>query len=313
MTVARAAEPATFSLNGLELRQNDGSARGPFTLEVRAQRVALIGDFDWWSQLLARRAHVLRGDASVVGMPFERALQQGVLGWVPLDPALPSAWSVTQYLTESAALLGRGRSFTRSAVSSAIARFELSHLSKARLGNLRVAEQRVLLLAAATLSQPTVVCCEAPLFRLDDDAAEYVETALTRATDGIRCILTSRFGGDDERERVLLSQCESWITLRDNDLTEQAPTQAVAGASHALVTVAQNPEAFEAALSARGLLPRRVGQADVLRLLLEAGVGAEYVRFLLAVPDEEAQRAVFEASLEAKAPLVQYSMERDNS
>ena len=313
MNGARAAESATFALNELELRQNDGSARGPFTLEVHAQRVAFIGDFDWWSQLLARRARVLRGGASVLGVPVERALQQGMLGWVPLDPTLPSAWSVTQYLTESAALLGRGRSFTRSAVSGAIARFELSHLSKARLGNLRVAEQRVLLLAAATLSQPAVVCCEAPLFRLDDDAAEYVETALTRATDGIRCILISRFGGDDERERMLLSQCESWVTLADNDLREQAPPRSLVTASHAYVTVAQNPDAFEAALSARGLLPRRVGQADVLRLLLETGVGAEYVRFLLAVPDEEAQRAVFEASLEAKAPLVQYAMERDGA
>ncbi len=302
---AESGRPSTLELNGAKVLER-GTVLGPFTASSSATRVALLGDFTWWFALLTGEQRLHGGSATLMGTPLAQALALGVAGLVPRDAALPASWTTTRYLTESAELLGRGKAFARAAVKKSIALLELEHLATRPLAALRLAERRVLLLAAATLSEPAVLCCDSPLFRLDEDAANYVEQALLRASVGRHSIVACRFTHDQPREQRYLDRCERWLVLNDGTLAEASPGPSPLATPHVQLSVAANSERFEAALLERGLCPRRLDAVDVFRLLTEASVGGEAVRFVLALPDQDAQQAVFEAAREALAPIVEF-------
>lgn len=284
----------------------DGTQVGPLDAEAVGEHLGLVGDFSACFRLLEGRAELLSGSAEVAGVPLREALARGVVGFAPLDPPLPVQLTALAYLEESARLLGRGRAFAQQRARDTVKKFELEHLTRRSLGTLRVAEKRVLVLASAALGAPPVLCCEAPLDRLDDVAAAYVESALERARSGRLSIVSVLSLEPLGRERALLERSDRLLSLDNGEIEAGAPHQLdAAPATELVLTVSAKGDAFAEALSALGLRPTRLGAVDALLALAAPGLHTSFERFLVELPNPELRQQILAASLATGAPLVE--------
>lgn len=297
-----------FRLARASLVCADGSLVGPLDAEVggEVERLGLVGDWSACFRLLEGRARLSQGSAEVVGVPLERALARGVVGLLPLDPPLPERLTALGYLTESARLLGRGRAFASERARAALSAFEVEHLARRPLGALGTAERRVLGIANAVLGEPPLLCFEAPLDRLDDAPAAYVEKALERARAG-RLSIVSAFALEAlGRERALLERSARLLLLKRGELRSSTPSELEQPAnSQLLLTVSANAEAFAERLRALGLSPTPLGHVDALFALVAPSEGASIERFAVAQADTESKARIIEAALDAGAPLLE--------
>lgn len=301
-----AAEPAAlFRLARATVALESGAIVGPLDASVTGTSLALVGDWSAAFRLLEGRARLVSGAAEIMGVPLSAALARGVVGFAPLVLPLPERLSALAYLTESARLLGRGRVFAEARSSDIIRRFELQHLAHRPLATLRAAERRVLAIASAALGEPPVLCFEAPLHRLDDAAAAYVEQALERAREGRLSLVSALELPALGRERALLERAERTLTLKDDSLYDLDPVELESPPTHWLVTVAERADAFVARLRALGFDAKPFGHVDALFALVTPTPETAFERFLIALSSPEAQQQILAASLEAGAPLVE--------
>jgi ABC-type Na+ transport system ATPase subunit NatA len=294
-----------FRLARASFALGDGSSVGPLDAQVTGERLALIGDWSGYFRLLEGRAQLTQGSAEIMGVPVSESLARGVVGFAPLDLPLPARLTALAYLTESARLLGRGRAFAQSRAQATVRLFELEHLARRQLGTLRVAERRVLAIAAAALGEPPVLCFEAPLERLDDAAAAYVEAALERAREGRLSLVSALELPALGRERALLERSERWLVLEHGEARPRGPFDAEPPPSHLLLTVSERAAAFAEALRALGLEVTSLGHVDALFALLTPSPETAFERFLVVLPSAESRQQIIAASLESGAPLLE--------
>jgi hypothetical protein len=285
----------------------DGSEVGPLDAEVRSgDRLGLVGNWSACFRLLEGRARLASGSAELCGVPFEQAVRRRVVGLAPLDAVLPPRWTLRNYLHESARLLGRGRTFAERKTEEALQRFDLHYLAKRRLGSLRLAERRVLAIVNAHLAEPPILCCEAPLDRLEDAPAGYVEAMLERACEGRLAVISAVAPGALGRERALLERSHGLLWLDRNQITAQDPRKLDrAPPSHLLLTVSEGADAFARTLSELGLHPRRLGAVDALYALCAPQPDTAFERFLVEPGDSELRQRIVEASRSAGVTLLE--------
>lgn len=298
------ARAPLFELEQARVLRAEGLAWGPHTARADGARLLLLGDFSAWFAALGGEARLVSGHARLAAADVTTALRTNVAGFVPLDPPFPARWTVHAYLTNSARLLGRERRASAALVDAAIARFELSHLASQKLASLRIAEQRVISIAAATLGEPAVICCEAPLARLDNAAQAYVEVALERALTGRASVVSlwrlPAFG----RERALAERADALLALETDRIRLLDPSElANTTPARFILTARKNGAALTEALQSAGLTVERLGSVGVYRALELAD--DDFLRLRVDSPGAKGSQAILEAAAAVDAPLVE--------
>src|SRR5690606_27034197 len=133
-------------------------------------------------------------------------------------------------------------------------RYELAHLAGRALATLPVAERRALLIAHATLADPPVIACEAPLDRLPEEAAAYVDARIERALETRVGIVHFPSLPATGCERAWLDRADTLVVLAHDQIVACGPpARVLAPSARVLVTVTRHGEAFRAELERRGM------------------------------------------------------------
>jgi len=255
--------PAVVSsdaLPTLELREFSVSSAGAtwgasLSLQTRARRVGLVGDWAPLLQLLTGRAQAASGRARILDGELQAAISAGILGFAACDVPLPSSFTVLEYLQHAARLShGSAKRATQDA-QRALERYGLVELGKRKLAQLVLYQQRALGIALATLTAPPVVCLENPLRGLDAPAADYITRLCGEAAAHARVIVSAALPASPSPERTLLDGCEELFLVKQGQLVAQgAPSELFAvGARYAISVKGRNISEFSRALSAAGV------------------------------------------------------------
>jgi ABC-type multidrug transport system ATPase subunit len=266
----------------------------------------LVGDFAPLFALLAGELSLAQGNARIAQIDASRALASGRVGLMRAGTALPRTWTVQRYLEQSALLGGEARARARELVQEALRSFEIELWRTRLLGTLSESERKVVLLMNATLLNPQTLVCEGPLDRLESDGLERASTALERAARGRSLIASIAEIPQLGPERSLLDRSDACVVREGGRIifsgSESDWPRAMSTVS---VTVSDNGEAFRAALENAGLRATDRGFVDVLHILEPPFEGSRFFRFLVTLPPNTERSSLFEASLAAKAPIVE--------
>ncbi len=288
-----------LDFDAARIARADGSLSDPLTLNAAGPRVTLVGRFDALFALLSGAATLGSGRALVAGIAAERAVASGHVGLAPLDPELPTAWTAERYLVESALLMGLDAAAARAQARDRLQIFELVGRARQKLGDLLLIERLALMLAAATLGRPTVLCAEAPLYRLDAAGQAYVQRVLERAVDRRPVIVSipELAPSGPERGLVDLADQVSWEHGR------AAPNSSGSSSRYTAAVLARGA-AWCAALEARGIRFQTLSVDPVLLgIAPDAGAGA--CRVLVELPDGASSLELVRLAAETNAPLVE--------
>ncbi|HYO97757.1 MAG TPA: hypothetical protein VER33_24790 [Polyangiaceae bacterium] len=274
--------------------------------EVSARRLALLGDWSGLFRLLSGAAKLGSGTVQVLGAPAQLAVTRNVVGLSLLDLPLPASWTLEAYLQRSAALLGKRSRASKLLARETLRRFGLEALAGRRLATLREPERRVFSLVHATLADPPVLCCEAPLARLDAPAVTYVGQILEQAIAGRAAIVSITSTDPAAGERWLLDRSDAVLTLaRGHIVDNTSPAELLARGARVLATVTRHVQAFRSALTERGLTHSDLGRVDALHNALPVAAEIETARFLVTLRAPGDTAPLVQAALQADAPLVE--------
>ncbi len=277
----------------------DGTLSDAVTLSAEGPQVAMVGRFSPLFALLAGEATLASGRALVAGADAALAVAQGLVGFAPLDPELPAKWSAERYLVENALLLGMDAGAARAAARERLQAFELGPRYRQQLKDLLLIERRALVLAAATLGGPKVLCAEAPLARLDAAGQAYLGQVLERAAEQRQLIVSVLEVPASGLERGLVDTADQVLW----EHASAAPSSAKVSGRYTVSVLARG-EAWCAALEARGLRFQSL-PLDPLLLGLAPEAGAAACRVLVELPEGATSLELVRLAVEAGAPLVE--------
>lgn len=147
-------------------------------------------------------AGLLRPDAGrceILGQPLARAVECGLVGYLPESLGLPEYLTGEEFLRELAQLAGP--SAIEEKIARALALVGLAAQAQRRVGEYSKGMRQRLGLAQAVLGDPAVVLLDEPASGLDPRAAEQLGVAIRQLRDlGRTVLLTSHF----------LPQAEEW-------------------------------------------------------------------------------------------------------
>jgi ABC-type multidrug transport system ATPase subunit len=274
--------------------------------EVSARRLTLLGDWSSLFRLLSGAAKLDSGAVRVLGVPAQLAVLRNVVGLSLPDMPLPGTWTVEGYLQRSADLLGKNRRAAKLLARETLRRFGLEALAGRRLSTLQEPERRVFSLVHATLAEPAVLCCEAPLARLDAPAVTYVGQVLEQAIAGRSAIVSITSTDPAAGERWLLDRSDAVLAVaRGHIVDNTSPSELLARGARVLATVTRHVQAFRSALTERGLTHSELGRVDALHNALPVSAEVETARFLVTLRGAGDTAPLVQAALQADAPLVE--------
>jgi ABC-type multidrug transport system ATPase subunit len=212
----------------LELSEAGVAARGVGlwrSLSLRAElgRLALVGDFAPLFALLARRALISAGSATLDGVLLELAVERGLADLALYDPPLDGRLSVIEHLSVAAELAGFSRRQTRVEARSSLDRLGLGSLEKRALASLTRLEARALGCAQATLGSPRVICLETPFAGLDAVSADHLAGLFDRIAERHALVFSLDELSALGPERSALDSCSSILILKGGVVTRFAP------------------------------------------------------------------------------------------
>jgi len=295
------SEPSTLEAQAARIDAFGQPLLAGLNVSSDAPRLALLGDWSPVFRLLAGEAELSAGVLKVCGVSATEGVQQGALGLQRLDPSLPNAWSTEQFLGISAELSGLAPAVARRAVQATVERLGLGSLTGRRLGHLRLAETRALLVAHARLTDPKALCLEQPLLGLDTSAEQLLLAVIERAADGRRLLVSLADPEHSAGERELARRSDACIRLQAGVAVVENP--AAARVVRVTATVCRNHEAFAAALAARGLSALPTHEAGLLNSLTSVGTGPAW-RYLVELTDGSTA-GILDAALETEAGLIE--------
>jgi ABC-type Na+ transport system ATPase subunit NatA len=297
------SEPLTFDAQAARIDLLGQPLVGQLTAQSDASRIALLGDWSPLFRLMSGEATLSAGTLLIDGAELPLAVERGTIGLMRVDPLLPSAWSSEQFLSSSAELSGMTRKAAERAAFQALERLGLTPLSGKRLAHLQLAERRSLLLAHTLLTEPRVLCLEAPLLGLDTHAEELVLAVLERAAAGRKLLVALGDGSESVATRHLRDTCQARLRIVSGVVV--TGDQSADARRHVTATVCQNHEAFARALATRGLDATPTHAAGMLSVLTSSFAGPCW-RYVIDLGADGASTApILDAALEAEAGLVE--------
>ena len=193
---------------------------------------------------------IARGEILVEGRPPSTAIRDGVAACAPLDPPLPSKWTVLQYVGWSAGLAGHARGTAFALATEALARMKIESMTRTRLGAAPVAVRRAAVLAAALATGASTLLVEDPVAGLSGEAAHVLARAMVRAQEDRH---TAMFAARVPLESPLALSADEAIVIEGSRVAAQGAPAEIAAAEGAFsLRVQGNVEAFRRAVEARG-------------------------------------------------------------
>jgi ABC-type multidrug transport system ATPase subunit len=265
------------------------------TFEADGARVGLLGAFGPLFRLLAREAELSRGEITVLGCPASSAASTNTVGLASFDPVLPEPWTVLEYLSASAGLLGLSRRAATVSAREALDIVGAGGLAKRPIGTLSGVERRVVLIVHAVIGQPPSLFVERPLSGLSDEDAGIVQQALERATHGRRLIVSVESPAGVGPELNLLSLMDRVVVMQGSTVVAVGPpAEALRPSPRCVVFTTKHAPALAKLLVERGLRVERTDDENA-----EAG------RLVVHLPEGVTTMTIVEAALEAEAPLLE--------
>jgi len=249
---------------------------------------------------LAGEARVVSGELRLCGLDVGEQAHLGVVGFAPLDPPVPKAMSCIAYVEWAARLAGVKPRAANELAASALGKVGMLRSAARMCGTLAVAERRALQIAKAIAHDPQAIVAEAPLDRLEGEAAGFVLGALAAATEGRRALLSAHRIEPGSTEGTMARSATQLVFLGETGVVAEGPPASFASEARVYrLTVASNADALRGALETRGLR-------------LEEGPSAERragtkgaIHFTVALPPGTTTAPVLEAASEARSAVVE--------
>jgi len=265
------------------------------TFEADGARVGLLGAFGPLFRLLARNAELSRGTVDVLGCPASEAAGKNQIGLAPLDPVLPEPWTVIEYLTASAGLLGLSRRAAARTARDALELVGTAGLAKRKITTLATAERRAVLIAHAVVGRPPAIFVERPLSGLSDQDAGVVQKVLELATHGRRLIVSVETPAGVGPELNLLTVMDRVAVMEGSAVVAVGPpAEALKPSPRCVVFTTKHAPALVKLLVDRGL---RVERSE--------DESAEAGRLVVHLPEGATTMTIVDAALEVEAPLLE--------
>jgi ABC-2 type transport system ATP-binding protein len=250
-------------LTASQLRVDVGgtSAVDGLTLSSTGDRILVLGAARALFEATAGVRAVVRGELRVADEDPLDALRMGALAGAPLDPALPTGWTVRQYVAWSARLAGHARATARALAEEAIDRMKLGALSSTKLAVVATTARRGAVIAAALATGAGVVLLEDPIAALPADTARSFARIVVRAlSDRRTAVFAPRIALDSP---LALFADEALVIEGSRVVGQGAPAEIAAGEGAFVLRVGGDAHAFVSAVEAQGA--RLLAAGDDLR------------------------------------------------
>jgi ABC-type multidrug transport system ATPase subunit len=220
------------------------------SLRSTGERVLVIGAASALFTAAAGMRAIARGEMRVEGVAPVEAMRMGIAAGAPLDPPMPSRWTVRQYVAWSARLAGQGRVTAGALATDALARLELSSLADTKLGDAPSVVRRGAVLAAALATGAATVLVEDPLAALPPELAASLAAVVARALADRRvAFFAARVPLGSS---IALAADEAIVVEGAAVAMQGAPAQIAASDRAFALRVLGNVRAFADAVEARG-------------------------------------------------------------
>ena len=225
------------------------------TLATTGERVLVLGAARALFEAAAGLRAPARGSILVEGRSPRAAVSAGVAACAPLDPPMPPAWTVLQYVTWSARLAGHPKATAQGMAGEALERMHLGGVAGTKLGGVAPATRRGTVLAAALATGAQTLLVEDPLPGLPSEAVRPFARVIARAMGDHRVAI---FAGRMPLESPLALAADEALVIDGAALSAQgAPAELAASEGTVAVRVHGDVAAFARAVDAGG------GRAEV--------------------------------------------------
>ncbi|MBK6512618.1 MAG: ABC transporter ATP-binding protein [Polyangiaceae bacterium] len=244
LVVAGHASPLLCALTGIA--EGVGAA---------AQDAAVLGEIT----RTPGAARATSGELQLAGHDVVTRAHLAVVGAAPLDPPLPPDWTVEAYVLETArlGLVAREGRVSRLEImrraTDALARLGLAGARKKPIKSLHPAERRVLVLASAVASGPSVLVADRPLSGLEGQSAMFVHGALEAAASDRPAVISVAQVAPGTAEGSFARTATDLAAIVSGELSLfGAPAEVLAAGRVYRITIRTNADALRAALEADG-------------------------------------------------------------
>jgi ABC-2 type transport system ATP-binding protein len=246
---------ALLAVSGLRVDVGGSPAIDGLTLSTTGDRVLVLGAARALFEAAAGLRAPSRGEIRVEGVSPRAAVSGGVAAGAPLDPPMPPAWTVLQYVTWSARLAGHPKATARGMAAEALERMHLGRVAGTRLGGVAPATRRGTVLAAAIATGARTLLVEDPLPGLPSEAERPFARVIARALSEHRVAL---FAGRVPLESPLALASDEALVIDGAVVSAQgAPGELAASERTVALRVHGDVAAFARAVEAGG------GRAEV--------------------------------------------------
>jgi ABC-type multidrug transport system ATPase subunit len=219
------------------------------TLRSTGQRILVLGAPRALFEAAAGLRAVEHGELSIAGASL-RSSRTSLAAAAPLDPRMPSGWTVSQYVTWSARLSGLRGPECQSSVFESLEKMRLLAHRFSRLGKVPLAVRRLTAIGAAMATGARVLLLEDPSAGLSDD----VERSFARVVaSAMRDRPTLVFAGRVALDSPIALAADEAIVLDGSHVVAQgAPAEIAARENSFAVQATGNVAGFAQALAGQG-------------------------------------------------------------
>jgi ABC-type multidrug transport system ATPase subunit len=242
--------PPVLAASALRVDVGGSPAIDGLTLATTGDRVLVLGAARALFEVAAGLRAPSRGEVRVEGVAPRAAVSGGIAACAPLDPPMPPAWTVLQYVTWSARLAGHPKATARGMAGEALERMHLGRVAGTKLGGVAPATRRGTVLAAALATGARTLLVEDPLPGLPSEAARPFARVLARTLDDHRVAI---FAGRMPLESPLALAADEALVIDRAEVSAQgAPAELAAAERTLALRVQGDVAAFARAVEAGG-------------------------------------------------------------
>lgn len=274
---------ALLAASGLRVDVGGWPAIDGLSLATTGDRVLVLGAARALFEAAAGLRAPSRGEILVEGASPRAAMSRGVAACAPLDPPMPPAWTVLQYVTWSARVAGHPKATARGMAGEALERMHLGGVAGTKLGAVAPATRRGTVVAAAIATGARTLLVEDPLTGLPSEAARPFARVIARALGEHRVAV---FAGRMPLESPLALAADEALLIDGAEVSAQgAPGELAASERTVALRVYGNVAAFARGVQAAGgHAEAAVGAPPPVHVRVELGPLA--ARDLLRIAEE---------------------------
>jgi ABC-type multidrug transport system ATPase subunit len=242
--------PPLLAASAVRIDVAGSPALDGLTLSTTGDRLLVMAAPRALFEVAAGLRGVARGELLVEGVAPPEAVRRGLVACAPRDPPMPPAWTVHQYVTWSARLVGHARATARQLADDAVARLALGSMAAARLGGTTAGTRRGAVLAAAVATAAPGLLLEDPLLGLPDEVARPFARVVARLLAERRAVV---FAGRLPLDSPLALWADEAVVIDGSEVVAQGQPAEIASAERTLaLRVHGDVQAFARRVEAAG-------------------------------------------------------------